>query len=354
MSKGSEKKEIKYSFLVPVYNVEQFINKCIDSILSQYGISDYYEIIVVDDGSTDGSGKICDEYAKRYSNIKVIHKSNEGLLMARGTAVKEASGEYFIFVDSDDYIEDKLLSIVDNYIERFKPDFLCYGHFNEKGRRKVRKNITDKPYELIDKKTFLGIFVSSNEYNNIWSKVVKGEILKDNYDEIYSFKTNIGEDKIQTAYLIKYSEKICLVNECLYHYIIRNTSIVHNKTERDLFNSLEVYRKVGIVVNEIIQSDKNDNDRESLLFKYYCSVMNAMMDHIYKYTRQIKISYSKKVKTLDLIIKDDLFNEYENLISGLQVHNRFRYKLLISKKFSLLIILDRILYVIQKITGTAV
>lgn len=333
--------------------MEQYIEKCVDSIILQKDFKETSEILLVDDGSTDKSGKICDEYANQYSNIRVIHKENEGLLMARGTAVKEAVGEYYIFVDSDDYIESNLLSSIDIYIERFKPDFLCYGHFNESERKKERKSITDKPYELIDKKSFLEMFVSSNKYNNIWSKVVKGAILKNHFDEIYNFKTNIGEDKIQTAYLIKYSEKICLIKDCLYHYMFRNNSIVHTKSEKDLFDSLVVYGMVGNVIKETLLLNEVKEEKEHLICQYYNSALNAMMEHIYKYTRQKNIDNNTKIEILALINNSELFNLDINQIE-LKTYNKFRYILIISKNYKLLIVIDKILFFIQKIIGTAI
>ena len=90
------------SIIVPVYNVENYLKECIDSILRQEFRD--YEIILVDDGSKDDSGKICDEYGKKYSFISVIHKKNGGLSDARNFGLKIAKGEYILFIDSDDYI----------------------------------------------------------------------------------------------------------------------------------------------------------------------------------------------------------------------------------------------------------
>ena len=99
----------KISIIVPVYNVEKYIHRCLDSII--YQTYENLEIILVDDGSPDGCGKICDEYAKQDSRIKVIHQKNGGQSKARNEAMKIATGDYFCYVDSDDYINEK-------YIER--------------------------------------------------------------------------------------------------------------------------------------------------------------------------------------------------------------------------------------------
>lgn len=108
--------KILISVVVPIYNVEKYLNKCVDSLLNQ----DYsnLEIILVDDGSTDSSGKIVDEYKEKNKNIKVIHKENGGLSSARNAGLKEAIGQYIIFIDSDDWIDTKMISTLFNLIKK--------------------------------------------------------------------------------------------------------------------------------------------------------------------------------------------------------------------------------------------
>lgn len=105
---------IKYSFIVPVYNTEKYLKKCLDSLVNQ--TFDNFEIIIVNDGSIDKSSEIIKKYKEKYSNIKSIEQKNQGLSMARNNGVKKASGDYLIFVDSDDYIETNLLEEVDKVI----------------------------------------------------------------------------------------------------------------------------------------------------------------------------------------------------------------------------------------------
>lgn len=97
-----------FSIIIPVYNVEKYLNECVDSVLNQKNVD--YEIILVDDGSTDNSGQICDEYLKKHSNVSVIHKVNGGLSDARNAGLESAEGDYILFVDSDDKIEENSLS----------------------------------------------------------------------------------------------------------------------------------------------------------------------------------------------------------------------------------------------------
>ena len=123
----------KLSIIVPVYNAKKYLKKCIDSILKQTYTD--FELILIDDGSTDNSGEICDEYAKANSNIRVIHKENEGLVAARKTGLQNALGEYIGFVDSDDYIDEGMYETLMKPIEKNNADISIGGlvSVNENG-----------------------------------------------------------------------------------------------------------------------------------------------------------------------------------------------------------------------------
>ena len=114
------------SVIVPIYNVEKYINRCIDSIIEQTYTN--LEIILVDDGSTDNSGSICDEYAKKDNRIKVIHKENGGVSSARNVGLDTAIGQYITFVDSDDYIEKKYCEILLKTLKKQKADCVACGY----------------------------------------------------------------------------------------------------------------------------------------------------------------------------------------------------------------------------------
>ena len=122
------------SVIIPVYNVEKYLQECVDSVLSQ--TYENYEIILIDDGSTDSSGAICDEFAVGNEKIKVIHKENGGLSHARNTGLSLAQGEYIYFLDSDDYLDDNAFSLMLERIEKENADFLFFDahSFNDEGR----------------------------------------------------------------------------------------------------------------------------------------------------------------------------------------------------------------------------
>ena len=100
--------EVLFSAVVPVYNVESYLEKCVDSLIRQEDMDGKLEILLIDDGSQDQSGRMCDQLAERYPQIKVYHKKNGGLSSARNTGIEQAAGQYVFFVDSDDYVDTEL------------------------------------------------------------------------------------------------------------------------------------------------------------------------------------------------------------------------------------------------------
>ena len=125
---------MKFSVVVPVYKVEEYINECVDSILNLS--FDDFEVILVDDGSPDNCGKICDEYAKKDERVRVIHKENGGLVSARQAGIKIARGEYIVNIDSDDYIDKDMLKNSDEIINSYSPDAIYFSMMNFMGQKR--------------------------------------------------------------------------------------------------------------------------------------------------------------------------------------------------------------------------
>lgn len=124
---------VQFSIIVPVYNVKSFLRQCIDSILGQSCLN--FEVILVDDGSTDGSSIICDEYANKYEKVKVIHKQNGGQNSARIAGLSNSQGKYICFVDSDDYIDSEFLMNFQKILDAYEPEIIAIDctRFNDKG-----------------------------------------------------------------------------------------------------------------------------------------------------------------------------------------------------------------------------
>lgn len=222
---------MKFSILVPVYNVEKYLEQCVESLLNQTYSGDY-EIILVDDGSTDSSGEICDRYAENnLDKIKVVHKKNEGLVSARQAGIEVANGEYSLFVDSDDFVETNLLETVNNCIERNNdPDMIIYSfryYSNSKiTERKATLTSNETVFTKDNKKNLYEALISTTFITSLWTKALKTEILKnDPTDYRLYYDKNMAEDWFRSIHLLTVAEKIVYINEPLYNYRTNEESI---------------------------------------------------------------------------------------------------------------------------------
>lgn len=225
-----------FSIIIPVYNAEKYLSQCIDSILNQ-SLKDF-ELILVDDGSPDSCPKICEDYAKKNRQIKVIHQPNRGQSCARNAGLSYAKGKYIIFLDSDDYL------IESNALEKIKtkttaePDVIIYGYkklFESNGS--FGSSVCDFPKvkDDIPPARYLKELLLSGTYSGApWSKVVKAEFLKNNNIE---FKPGLISEDIDWYLQIMIKVKsFAAINEVLYVYRLRSGSISHGGAK---LNSLD-------------------------------------------------------------------------------------------------------------------
>lgn len=212
---------MKYSFIIPVYKVEKTLPACIDSVLSQKGD---YEIILVDDCSPDNSGAICDEYAEKHDNIKVIHKeNNEGLGFARNTGLSNISGDYVIFCDSDDTFTPDLLEKED---ARLMPDtdILVFGvetvYLDENGAETWSEPLTAETFAACGKRAAAEAFVRLNNariFPFAWNKIYRREFIEKNNLRFES--TKLIEDFLFNIAAFSRAEKIVISPDCHYRYM---------------------------------------------------------------------------------------------------------------------------------------
>ena len=218
---------MKLSIVVPIYKVESYLRKCVDSLLNQDLSKEDYEIILVDDGSPDRCGEICDEYASRYANIRVVHRKNGGLSAARNSGIEVAQGKYIQFVDSDDYLEPNVLKTLIEKMETDNLDILRFNYQNvnenyeEIHPNKDPKRFVDYRDEICDGITFLNERLGPACY--VWQFMLKRELLLDkkNY-----FKEGIYfEDTEWTPRLLIQAQRGTSVSTMVYDYLIRQGSI---------------------------------------------------------------------------------------------------------------------------------
>lgn len=219
----------KLSIIVPVYKVEQYIHKCVDSILNQTFTD--FELILVDDGSPDNCGKICDEYAKKDERVRVIHKDNGGLSDARNFGLKEAKGEYVSFIDSDDWVDSDLYGDVLSYADKNELDVVCFDVYEVKGEKIKYRN------RFNENKVFTG--------KDALYKILTDEIDNSACDKVYKralwdgveFPVGRSFEDVATTYKVFHkSELIGYYKKAYYYYVKREGSIVATS-----FNAVKRY-----------------------------------------------------------------------------------------------------------------
>ena len=234
---------IKFSIMTPVYKVEQYLPECIESVLGQtYG---NFEFILVDDGSPDRCGEICDEYAEKDSRIRVFHKPNGGLMHTRRYALERASGDYYVFLDSDDYLSLDALETLSRYINETGADCVIYGleWLRPEGTVQVQCAPCDCGRVITDKRELYNIIFNNESYNAIWRKCARASCF-DGRDYSAWYHINNGEDLIQSIEIVENARSIVFIPEKLYRYRYNSTSITHS-------NEFDNY-SADLEVNEIV------------------------------------------------------------------------------------------------------
>lgn len=209
------------SVIVPIYNVEKYLARCVDSIINQTYKN--LEIILVDDGSPDNCPKMCDDYAKKDSRIKVVHKKNGGLSDARNAGMAVATGEYISFIDSDDYISEDFFETLLNTMLKENSDiaecsvvkFYEDSHFDD-----FSDDLSVKTYET---QNALSALIAENPFHqHVWNKLYKTELVMD----IPYAVGKLNEDEFWTYQVFGKAQKISKVNKTMYFYFQRNSSIM--------------------------------------------------------------------------------------------------------------------------------
>lgn len=244
---------MKISIIIPIYNSERYINKCISSVVTQ--TYKKIEIILVDDGSTDASGIICEEWKKKDSRVIVMHQKNGGSSCARNAGMQLSTGDYIAFLDSDDYWYSNL--VLEKIVNRLKitsPDVLSFNYVklvNTKFKKPYFNNVDDMPHDSNEIQSRNYIFKKNLWVSSAWNKIVKSKIIKSN--DLYFLEGITSEDIDWNLRLALYSKKFDYFNEIVVVYLQRNNSISNSITlekELCLFNNIK--RCLKLVENKKI------------------------------------------------------------------------------------------------------
>lgn len=295
--------EINLSIIIPVYNVENYIQECLDSVLSQS--LNNCEIILVDDGSTDKSGIICDDYANKYDSISVIHQENKGLSGARNSGIKIAKGEYLMFIDSDDFIYSKI-DLKKNF-SNLNEDIIQYKYIYY--YTDTNKLVFINDMQLYDSMTYTDILFNKVKESRLsisaWDKIVKRSLIIDN--NLYFKEGLLLEDVEWSLRLYLKANSIKSINEDIYVYRQNRKNAITNNVNKKYVDSL--YSTINYWYNYNFENE----DIKKIFLNYLalqyiilCTVINKSncdvetkrniyeMKDILKYSQNYKVSICNK------------------------------------------------------------
>ena len=281
------------SVIVPVYQVEQYLRQCLDSILKQTFID--FELILVDDGSKDNSGKICDEYALKDNRVRVIHQVNKGLSDARNTGMNQMSGKYFMFVDSDDYISELMVEKLYEKAEETGADIVCCNfEYFWKNNEKASYSTKQRSEVLSSSEIFNH---RKNERNYGFWTVAWNKLYRTKSMHSFQFRSGkIHEDEFWANDIYQKDLKVVTIEDSLYYYRQRHNSIIGVKNIKKEFDLIEAYQeRIQIYLDQNVYPDQAYKVMiYSLEPLHECRKMKETEEENRKYIQAVK-------KTEDLI-----------------------------------------------------
>lgn len=277
------------SIVIPVYNTEKYLKKCVNSILNQTYCN--LDIILVDDGSTDNSGKICDELTKADKRIRVFHKENSGVSASRNLGIMEAKGKYIGFVDSDDFIEADMYKILYENMIKYNLDISicnCYTVTNKEKFYDDHK-IKDKILLINNNKYFYKLLHQDYFKYALWNKLYKTEKIK---KYMINNEVHMGEDLLLLAQVAKDCNMFGLDDRPLYNYVIRKGSITNSKFNEKNLSVMYAYDNVVEIINKYASEERF----WYILSEYYALNDILIKGKFHKYSN--KKVYKEKNKNL--------------------------------------------------------
>ena len=315
----------KISVIVPVYNVEQYLERCVDSIINQTYTN--LEIILVNDGSTDNSGKLCDELAKKDERIRVIHKENGGLSDARNRGIDEAESDLVGFIDSDDYIDSDMYEVLLKNLNDTDADLsMCalYDVYNNTPEAQVTNKETwklssEQAIRMVMEAKILSVTAVNKLYRKSLFTDLKFEVGK------------IAEDAFIMIKLLDKCEKIVATNEKKYYYVHRENSITTQKFSTKFLNVIEAYEQNSNIILEKYPKLK-DVAQTRMNWAYFYVLDRLLLDDNYndKELENKLISYLKNHRKD--ILNDPLFTKGRKIGFIALLLSRNLYRKLIEKR----------------------
>lgn len=332
-----------FSIIIAVYNVGQYLGECLESLIRQTYTN--WEAILVDDGSVDNSALICDAYAEKDKRIKVFHRPNKGSLLARRFGLYQAEGDYFLLIDSDDFINSNLLSDVNQIINMTESDLVIYRFQRFGGLRKSESPIVFKEGTIIgeggsSKKLIWEKVVSGCELNSLCLKVVKRDCIDYEIDyERYAF-LKFGTDLMQSLAILDRANKIYFTERVYYYYRLNENGISKSKLYNTNFEDIKMLMMTRTTIFERIHYFLKKNNYDSLesleLFyiHYFISEIRSLVTWVSNERKNMK-----RKKLIQLVMEDKFLQKGVSYIRVESVPKKYRgiyksYKNNEQKKFT--------------------
>lgn len=343
----------KISIIVPVYNVEEsFFRKCIDSLINQT-VADI-EIILINDGSTNNSPQLCDQYAKKDSRIKVFHQENQGVSVARNKGISEATGEWITFVDPDDWVELDMCEKLINNLKDGNYDILVFSYF-EVYENRINKilwgkqksyDLAQNEYEILQNNilSYNKNFMPSY-FGAVWGNLYRRKFIIDNGISFIPGLTK-AQDAVFNLYALEYAKKIKYLNEAMYYYRHNESSVCY-KYNPNIDEPL--IRLLNSIKEFIDVSGKNTS--EVFISAYYQKVLVTLIENLklnyFHQNNKIKNSVNKQ-NLNNLILKYPYYSMLNNIdFKTLSYKKKLIIYLIKSKQFYLLKLLFKVNEIIK-------
>lgn len=295
--------EVKFSVLVPVYNAENFLHACIQSVLNQTYCN--FELILVDDGSQDGSGIICDQYAQADERVLAFHKANGGQLHAREYAIKKATGEYLVFLDSDDTLKCNALETLAATFAEKQCDFVFFGLVRVRDGAVLEEVRIEEPITITDKRELYRKVLFTNSYNSIGRKAIKATLIQNVRYEAEDYTYRLGEDLLQSLEIYKNCERAVFVPDVLYCYTANPDSITQKPNLDNYCKSIGVREKVlSFVINENVFTEQDMQEYKDACVKVYINELFSLLSS--------HAGCKEKARVLKNLRKTDYFHNVIN------------------------------------------
>lgn len=339
-----------FSIVIPVYNVETYLDECLHSILSQTTtqFKGECEVILIDDGSTDRSGEICDEYLKKYPDtIRVFHNANHGLLWTRRFGFKHVRGDYVINCDSDDLLENDALEKLNDTIKKYKyPDVVIYNHNHYDGKNKTIafKDIftTDKDC-VVEKEAVLKEYLSRHSIVSVCGKMVKRACIDMDLDYTQFGQISTGEDTLQSIEFFSNARTFVYLNKVIYDY--RTGSGMTGKFDENYYFTFE---KIFEEIEKVKNNWKLDDFDRLFAVKVLQTAGRAITQSRYKNwdSIQTQIKYLKRIRRDDMFEKNIKY--VDKVKDELQKDHYMLLKLLKCNLYKIIVLLLNIKNIISK------